>query len=132
MNHWPLCAQVGALHGMIIGFAFGVLQTSTTPMSPADLGWMLVLFAALAALVSLFLLAVLRRYTLRSVLWTTLANALLVAMVVIAALSAVGPHSWSPLLGVLLGLALGALTGAALCRLCDQRTPSSLTGRANR
>lgn len=121
MKNWPLCAQVGALHGMIIGFAFGVLQTCCQQLRANELVSMLLLFTALAVLVSLFVLVVVRKYSVGSVLWPTVLNALLVGFVVILVLWAIGPQPWGPLLGVALGFLLGLLVGALLCRVCGDR-----------
>lgn len=129
MKHWPICAQIGALHGMIVGFMFAATNCCA-PMSMQDVVWTVLLGAALSALISLFLLIVIRRYGAGSVLWQTLLNALLVSLVVVLVLYAIGPHPLIALLGLVAGFILGALIGFLLCRLCGLRAiPGTGTGR---
>jgi hypothetical protein len=130
MNNLSICAQVGALNGIVIGFGFGILQieTSGQPINNSDLNWVILILAGLATLVSLFVLLVLRKYTFNSVFWATLINALLVSLVVIVTLNIIGTSAFSALLGVVLGFLLGLLMGWLLCRLCGQRFIPGNTG----
>jgi hypothetical protein len=129
MTRWPICAQVGALHGILVGFGFGLIHICCQSMTAKELVGLWLIFAGLAVLVSLFVLLVLRKYAFGSVLWAVILNALLVALVVILVMNAIGPSAWSPLLGILLGFLLGLLVGAVLCRLCGDRLVPGFKGR---
>lgn len=123
MNNLPICAQIGALSGILIGLGFGLLQIETCcqKLNVSDLSWAILILAGLATLVALFVLIVLRKYTFSSVFWPTLINTLLVSLVVVIILNAIGSSAFSALLGVILGWLLGALIGWFLCRFCDRR-----------
>lgn len=120
----PLCAQIGLLHGVIVGFMFGLLQqgsccqTTTT----AELVWIALLLAGLAAAISLFVLIVICRYTLGSVLFAALVNAVIVAIAVVFVLQAIGASVASVLIGIVLGAVIGLILGWILCLLCDERS----------
>lgn len=129
MKDWPLCAQVGALHGIVVGFAFGSTGSCCRHLTGTELAWMVFAFAGLAILASLFVLVVIRRYVFGSVAPQIVVNAILVSLVVISILYAIGRNPWYALLGVLLGFILGAVVGALLCRLCVQRTASGVSSR---
>ena len=128
MNNWPICAQIGVLHGMIAGFTFGIVHCCA-PMSNQDLAWMIVLCAVAGLHVSTFILVVLRRYAFASVFWQTFVNAILVSLLTVLVLSAIGPHPLIVLLGLVAGFLLGALVGAMLCWLCGRRAVLALNTR---
>ena len=119
----PLCIQIGVLHGLIVGFLFGLwqFQGCCTTVTASDLASMMVLLVVMAMLTSLFALCILRRYTFASVIGPVLVSAVLVTVIVVLVLHAIGPNPASILLGIIIGLVLGLLIGWMLCRLCDQR-----------
>jgi len=123
MSSPPLCVQIGILHGLIVGFLFGLwqFQGCCTAVSWSDLAWMMVLLVIIAMVLSLFVLCILRRYLLASVFGPVFVNAVLVTVAVVLVLRAIGPSPASILLGLIVGLVLGLLVGWLLCRLCDQR-----------
>ena len=120
----PLCAQIGMLHGVIVGFMFGLLQQGECcqTTTAAQLAWIALLLAGLAALTSAFILTVICRYTLGSVLFAVLVNAVLVAFAVVFILQAIGASVASVLIGIVLGTVIGLIVGWILCMLCDERS----------
>lgn len=123
MNRLPFCAQVGALIGVVAGFLFGTwqFQECCGPPTPADLASAILMIAAVALLTALFVLCVLRGYTLASVFVGALVNAALVTTVVVLVLNAIAPSSASIILGVIIGLLIGIIVGWVLCFLCGDR-----------
>ena len=126
----PLCAQVGLLHGVVVGFLFGLLQFNNCCVAPASsqLAWMALLLAGLAMIVSLFVLLVICRYTFGSVLFAVFVNAVIVAFAVVFVLNAIGASVASPIVGVIVGLVIGLIVGWLLCLLCDIRPFSARQG----
>jgi hypothetical protein len=120
---FPLCAQVGMLHGLVAGFMYGLLQQGNccAMSTAAQLAYVAVLLSGLALLTSLFVLCVICRYTFASVWLGALINAVIVAFVVVFALQAIGASVASPIIGILLGIVIGLIIGWILCRLCDVR-----------
>lgn len=122
MNPKPsLCAQIGMLNGVLTGFLFGLLQQGgcCQVITTAQLASTALLLAALAFLVSVFVLCVISRFTFASVAFATLINAVLVAFAVVFVLNAIGASMASPIIGVFIGLVVGLLVGWILCLLCD-------------
>ena len=116
----PLCAQIGLLHGLVVGFLFGLLQFSNCcQASPtSQLAWMALVFAAVAMALSLFLLGVIARYTLVSVFFAVFINAVLVAFAVVFLLQAIGASMASIMIGIIVGMVVGFIIGWLLCWLC--------------
>lgn len=135
MNSLPLCARVGVLHGIIVGFLFSLwrIETGFTALAAHEFVWGLLLLSALAALCSLFILVVVERYLASAVLWQTGVNALLVALFTMLLINLMPPHQFFLLLGVWIGIVVGVLVGYLLCRLClDRLTPDRLGGHHGR
>lgn len=126
----PLCAQVGMLHGVVVGFLYGLLQFSNCcQASPSSqLAWVALLLAGVALIVSLFVLMVVCRYTLGSILFALFVNAVIVAFAVVFVLQAIGASVVSAILGVIVGLVIGLIIGWILCLLCDLRPFSARQG----
>jgi hypothetical protein len=120
MNAPPLCAQIGWLHGLLVGFLVGALQLEgcCQMVTNSHLMWMALIFAAFAMLVSLFLLCIMRRYTLGSVLLGVFVNAVMVSIIVVFALHNLVPSLFSLIIGVIVGAILGLIVGWLLCLLC--------------
>lgn len=123
MNQLPLCARVGVLHGLIVGFFFSLwrMQTSFAAMAAHELAWGILLLAALALLCSLFVLIIVERYLIGSVFWPTVVNAILVALATVLVIRPIPQHNFFLLLGLWIGIVIGLLVGLLLCRLCLDR-----------
>ena len=119
----PLCALIGWLNGVVVGFFFGAfqLQGCCSAFSTAQIMWIALVLAGLAMLASLFVLCVLRKFTFGSVLLPVFLNSVIVAVVVVVALRAIGMSEWSIVVGVVVGAVIGFLIGWLLCFLCDRR-----------
>jgi hypothetical protein len=126
----PLCAQVGMLNGVVVGFLYGLLQFNNCCQAPpsSQLAWIALLLAGQAMIVSLFVLLVICRYTLGSVLFAVFVNAVIVAFAVVFVLNAIGASVASPIVGVIVGLVIGLIVGWMLCLLCDVRPFSARQG----
>ncbi len=130
MNSLPLCARVGALHGIVVGFLFSLwrMETGFAALAAHEFVWGVLLLSTLAALCSLFILVVVERYLAGSVLWQTWVNALLVALFTMLLIKLMPPHKFFLLLGVWIGIVVGVLVGYLLCRLCLDRFTSNRLG----
>jgi hypothetical protein len=119
----PLCALIGWLNGVVVGFFFGAFQVQgcCTALTTAQIMWIALVLAGLAMLASLFVLCVLRGFTFTSVLLPVFINAVIVAVAVVFVLRAIGMSEWSILVGVVIGAVIGLLIGWLLCFLCDRR-----------
>jgi hypothetical protein len=122
MNAPPLCAQIGWLHGLLVGFLVGAaqLQGCCKMLTATDLMWMALVCAAFVMLVSLFLLCVMCRYAFGSVLFGVFVNAVVVSIIVVFALHNIGPGAFSLIIGVIVGAVLGLIVGWLLCLLCER------------
>lgn len=119
----PLCTQIGMMHGVVVGFMFGLLQFGLCCRAmPGQLVLVALVLAALAALVSLFSLSVMSRYAITSVLPAIIVNAVIVAFAVVFAMNAIGPSMASIVIGLVLGPIAGLIVGRILCLLCGVRS----------
>jgi hypothetical protein len=123
MNRLPICARVGVLHGVIVGFLFSLWRMATgfAGLAAHEFVWGVLLLSALALLCSLFVLVVVVRYLAVSVFWPAAVNAILVALLTALVINVMPPHRFFLLLGVWIGTAVGLLVGLVLCRLCLDR-----------
>jgi hypothetical protein len=121
MNPPPLCAQIGFLHGLLVGFGFGMAQGCCGIPTTGDLVAMALILAGFAMLASLFVLVVLRSYAFASVWLAVFINAVVVAVIVVFVLAAIPPSPWGALIGAILGAVMGFIIGWLLCLLCGQR-----------
>jgi hypothetical protein len=123
MTALPLCAKVGVLHGLIIGFLFAVWRLSGgfPGLALQELIWAMILLALIAIGCSLFILIVVERYRLSSVVWATLVNGLLVSALTLLILVRLTPHQYFLLLCLWLSALIGLFIGWLLCRICIDR-----------
>jgi len=111
----PICAQAGALMGVIAGFTLALVQLAqdfnptTTELTGAAL-----LITAFIWVVALFLVGVVMHFAIRQSALPTLVNALLASFATVAASQGINV----PGLITVAGLIIGALVGAILCALC--------------
>jgi hypothetical protein len=118
------------LNGVLTGFLFGLLQQGgcCTVVTTAQLASTALSLAAMAFLVSVFVLCVVCRFTFASVAFAALINAVLVAFAVVFVLNAIGAGMASPIVGVFVGLVVGLLVGWILCLLCDMKPYATAGG----
>ena len=128
MNRLPLCARVGVLHGLLVGFFFSLwrMETAFAPLAAHEFAWGVLLLAALALICSLFILVVVERYLAGAVFWPAVVNAILVTLLTMLLINVMPPHRFFLLLGLWVGIVIGLFVGLLLCRLCLDRY---VTGR---
>lgn len=123
MNRLPLCARIGVLHGMIVGFFFSLwrIEVAFAALAAHEFAWGVLLLSALAVLCSFFILVVVERYLASAVFWPAAVNAILVALLTMLVVNVMPPHQFFLLLGLWVGIVVGLLVGFVLCRLCFDR-----------
>src|SRR5262249_50092975 len=112
----PFCSLPGAVAGSFAGFLFGIFQLEN-PGMPLTLRQLIIIGALLGLtglLLVLFFFGMLLRYDMGQILWPALLNALLTATL------AVIVNNWLSIsaLAGLVGMFVGIVVGALLCRLC--------------
>jgi hypothetical protein len=130
MNRLPLCARIGVLHGLIVGFFFSLwrMGTAFAALAAQEFAWGVLLLSILALLCSLFILVIVERYLAGAVFWPATVNAILVTLLTMLAINAMPPHQFFLLLGLWIGIVVGLLVGLALCRLCLNRLITTTEG----
>lgn len=123
MNRLPLCARIGILHGLIVGFCFSLwrLQTGFAPLAAHQFTWGVLLLAMVSLHCSLFILVIVERYLVGAIFWPALINSLFVTLVTMLVINVFAPHRFFLLLGLWIGILIGLLVGLLLCRLCLDR-----------
>lgn len=123
MNRLPLCARIGVLHGLIIGFLFSLMriQAGFVALAAHEIIWSVLVFSTLALLCSLFILIVVERYLGGAVFWPAAINAILVGLLTILVINLLLPNRFFVLLGIWIGMVIGLFVGFVLCRLCLDR-----------
>ena len=123
MNRLPLCARIGILHGLIVGFFFALwrIETGFAPLAVDEFFWGWLLVSLVALLCSLFILIVVERYLVGGVLWPVLVNAILVGFLTALVINFLPAHRFFLLAGVWIGILIGLVVGLLLCRLCFDR-----------
>jgi hypothetical protein len=127
MNRLPLCARIGVLHGIIVGFFFSLwrMETAFAALAADDFVWGVLLLSILALVCSLFILIVVERYLAGAVFWAAAVNAILVALLTMFVINLMPQHRFFLLLGFWIGILNGLFVGLLLCRLCLDRVTTS-------
>jgi hypothetical protein len=134
MNNLPLCARIGVLHGLIVGFFFSLwrMETAFQVFAADEFAWGVLLLSTFALLCSLFVLIIVERYLGSAVFWPAVVNVILVAIVTTLLINLMPPHRFFLLLGVWIGILVGLVIGFALCRLCLDRLTQGIGGSYGR
>jgi hypothetical protein len=130
MNNLPLCARIGILHGILIGFFFSLwrVETNFAPLATHEFLWAALLLLLLALVCSMFILVIVERYLAGAVFWSATVNAILVTLLTMAVTSLIPPHQFFILSGIWIGIVVGLLIGLVLCRLCLDRFTTQRIG----
>ena len=109
--------------GIISGVLFGlILFFPAAPQSVTELLWTIIGLGGASAGMALFALVSCRRYQLRSVLWSTIANGLLTTGLTVVILDILQPPGGvAVILGLLIGLLVGTAVGWFLCKFCGDQ-----------
>lgn len=113
-----LCAVTGALSGGIAGSFFGLFQAaSAAALTSHEVIQMGILLALIAWACILVIIGLWLHFGVRAIALPALLTAVLVSIVTVA----IANRVHIPFLAVWIGLLVGTIIGALLCRLCGVR-----------